>query len=60
MLDALDLPADECVFVDDTERYLPPAAELGFATVHAKDPGQTISELEGLLGVDLSGRDRGR
>jgi putative hydrolase of the HAD superfamily len=37
-LKELGLTAEECVFVDDTEQYLQPAAELGFATVHAVDP----------------------
>ncbi|GGV34264.1 phosphoglycolate phosphatase [Kitasatospora herbaricolor] len=55
VLDALGLPAEQCVFVDDTERYLPPAAALGFATVHAKEAARTIAELEDLLGLDLSG-----
>lgn len=54
VLDLLGLPADQCVFVDDTEQYLPPAAALGFATVHAREPGATIARLEALLGVDLS------
>ncbi|MFF0478520.1 HAD family hydrolase [Streptomyces sp. NPDC004284] len=54
VLDSLGLPADTCVFVDDTERYLPPAADLGFATVHAKEPRQTIAEIERLLGVPLT------
>ncbi|SEE57933.1 HAD family phosphatase [Streptomyces sp. TLI_105] len=54
VLDRLGLQAEACVFVDDTERYLPPAADLGFATVHAKEPGQTIAALEELLGVLLT------
>jgi putative hydrolase of the HAD superfamily len=53
-LKLLGLPAGRCVFVDDTEGYLPTAADLGFATVHAKAPQQTISQLEDLLGVSLS------
>ncbi|MFF0968720.1 HAD family hydrolase [Streptomyces sp. NPDC003703] len=53
MLDLLGLPADECVFVDDTEEYLPPAAALGFATVHAREPRETVARLEALLGVPL-------
>ncbi|MFF7443254.1 HAD family hydrolase [Streptomyces sp. NPDC008122] len=56
VLDRLGLPAEACVFVDDTERYLPPAAALGFATVHAKDPRRTVAELEDLLGVPLAAR----
>ncbi|MGW3496301.1 HAD family hydrolase [Streptomyces sp. NPDC001020] len=55
VLKELDLTADQCVFVDDTEQHLPPAAELGFATVHAREPRRTITELESLLGVPLAG-----
>ncbi|GAA3485715.1 HAD-IA family hydrolase [Streptomyces yanii] len=60
VLDALDLKAEDCVFVEDTEQYLPPAAELGFATVHAVDPARTVTALESLLGVPLSGKDPDR
>ncbi|MER6165569.1 HAD-IA family hydrolase [Streptomyces violaceorubidus] len=59
-LDRLGLTAGECVFVDDTEQHLPPAAELGFATVHAVDPARTVAALEDLLGTPLTGRDRDR
>lgn len=55
VLERLDLPAEECVFVDDTEQYLPPAAELGFTTVHAVEPARTVAALEDLLGVALTG-----
>src|SRR6185437_5473299 len=41
VLGRLGLTAGECVFVDDTEQYLAPAAELGFATVHATEPTRT-------------------
>lgn len=54
MFEALDLSARECVFVDDTEQYLTPAAELGCAVHHAREPAETIAVLEGLLGVPLS------
>jgi epoxide hydrolase-like predicted phosphatase len=43
----------ECVFVDDLEFNLEPAERLGMATVHHTDPGQTIDQLERLLGVAL-------
>lgn len=43
----------ECVFVDDLAFNLPPAAELGMATVHHTDSEKTIAELELLLGVEL-------
>ncbi|GGM23045.1 haloacid dehalogenase [Streptomyces fumigatiscleroticus] len=60
VLTELGLTAEECVFVDDTEQYLPPAAELGFATVHAVDPAKTVAALEGLLGTSLTGKDPDR
>ncbi|WP_431954761.1 HAD-IA family hydrolase [Actinacidiphila sp. bgisy167] len=53
-LEKLGLPAEACVFVDDTEQYLAPAAELGLAGVHAKEPAQTVAQLEVLLGVALT------
>ncbi|MEV0850195.1 HAD-IA family hydrolase [Streptomyces sp. NPDC049954] len=57
MFEALDLPAQECVFVDDTEPYLAPAAELGSAVHHAREPAETVAVLEGMLGVPLSAAD---
>jgi len=42
-----------CVYVDDLPFNLPPAAELGMATVHHVDTTATIAELERLLGVRL-------
>ncbi len=43
----------QCVFVDDLPFNLPPAAELGMATVHHTDAQATVAELERLLGVPL-------
>jgi putative hydrolase of the HAD superfamily len=51
--EAIGLPAAECVFVDDLPFNLPPAGELGMATVHHTDARETITELEWLLGVPL-------
>jgi putative hydrolase of the HAD superfamily len=42
-----------CVFVDDLPFNLSPAADLGMATVHHRSAGETIGELERLLGVGL-------
>ncbi|MFE2546663.1 HAD-IA family hydrolase [Actinacidiphila glaucinigra] len=53
MLKMLELPGSECVFVDDTEQYLAPAAELGMATVLAEEPRKTIGALQAVLGIDL-------
>jgi len=44
----------ECVFVDDLPFNLPPAVELGMATVHHTAAESTIAELEQLLGMTLS------
>jgi putative hydrolase of the HAD superfamily len=43
----------QCVFVDDLPFNLPPAVELGMATVHHTAADTTIAELEGLLGIAL-------
>jgi putative hydrolase of the HAD superfamily len=51
--EAIGLPAAECVFVDDLPFNLPPAAELGMATVHHTSVESTLPELERLLGLDL-------
>ena len=52
-VEAIGLPAAECVFVDDLGMNLRPAAELGMATVLHTDSAHTISELEALLSVQL-------
>jgi putative hydrolase of the HAD superfamily len=43
----------QCVYVDDLPFNLPPAEELGMATVHHTAAETTIPELERLLGVEL-------
>jgi putative hydrolase of the HAD superfamily len=54
MLELMQMPAEELVFVDDTARNLPPAEELGIATVLAIDPTDTIAQVEQLLGLRLT------
>ena len=49
----IGLPPEECVFVDDLPFNLPPAEELGMATVRHRSAGETVPELERLLGVAL-------
>ncbi|MDQ3982190.1 MAG: HAD family phosphatase [Actinomycetota bacterium] len=51
----LGVPADRCVFVDDHPGHLTSAAEAGMTTVLHREPARTISELESLLGLTLSG-----
>ncbi|MFF4836326.1 HAD-IA family hydrolase [Streptomyces sp. NPDC001315] len=60
VLAELGLSAEECVFVDDTEQHLAPAADLGFATVHAVEPARTVAALETLLGIPLTDKDLDR
>ena len=48
-LERLELPAGECVFIDDLERNVDAARELGFAAVHFEDTGQVIAELDALV-----------
>ncbi len=52
--EAIGLPPDQCVFVDDLPGNLKPARELGMATVHHRRAEETIPELERLLGVRLT------
>jgi putative hydrolase of the HAD superfamily len=54
-LERLGLPAEECVFVDDLGGNLKPAAAIGMATVKHVSAGETIPQLEELLGVPLRG-----
>jgi epoxide hydrolase-like predicted phosphatase len=49
----IDLPPEQCVFVDDLAFNLKPADELGMATIHHVTSERTIAELSRLLGVEL-------
>jgi putative hydrolase of the HAD superfamily len=51
--EAIDLAPSECVFVDDLPFNLPPAENMGMATVHHTGAQTTIDELERVLGVNL-------
>jgi len=48
-LKKLNTTADESVFIDDKQRNLNPAAEMGFHTILAENPGQIIKDIESLL-----------
>jgi epoxide hydrolase-like predicted phosphatase len=54
MTEKIAVPPHESVFVDDHPGHLQAAMEHGMTTVLHRSPGQTIVELEGLLGVALS------
>jgi putative hydrolase of the HAD superfamily len=47
----MGVPANACVFVDDTAANLPAAAELGMAVVHFTDTTAGVQEIERLLDV---------
>lgn len=47
----LGVAAAECVFVDDSEQNLPPAAGLGMKVVHSVDEQATVPALRRLLGI---------
>lgn len=51
--EAIALPSDQCVFVDDLPGNLKPARELGMATIHHISAERTVPELERALGVSL-------
>jgi putative hydrolase of the HAD superfamily len=50
----LGVAPPRCVFVDDHPGHLEAAAGIGMTTVLHRNPSQTISELEDLLGVALA------
>ncbi|MET9413492.1 HAD-IA family hydrolase [Streptomyces klenkii] len=53
ILKELRLPAEACVFVDDSARNLPPAQDLGMTTVLDADPAETVKKLEELFRLPL-------
>lgn len=48
LLNRYGLNAKECVFMDDTEKNLPPAEKLGMHTILFRDKKQAVAELEKL------------
>jgi putative hydrolase of the HAD superfamily len=51
--DKLGLPAAACVLVDDVAANLPPAADVGMATIHHTDSSATVKALEEAFGLPL-------
>ncbi|MGW3952982.1 HAD-IA family hydrolase [Streptomyces sp. NPDC004752] len=54
-LELLELPGEDCVFVDDTAKNLPPAVALGITTVHATDPATAARQLAAMLRITSCG-----
>jgi putative hydrolase of the HAD superfamily len=53
-LEALDVAADRCVYLDDLGINLKPAREMGMATIKVVDPEVALNELEAAVGIPLS------
>ncbi len=51
LLERYDLKAEECVFLDDTEKNLQPAEAMGMRTIHFRNKEQAVEELRG-MGVE--------
>ncbi|MGP3683352.1 HAD-IA family hydrolase [Streptomyces sp. IBSNAI002] len=52
-VEAAEVPARACVFVDDSPRNLTPAGDLGMTTVLDTTPAETVRRLEDLFGCPL-------
>lgn len=48
-LERLDATAEQSIFIDDKQRNLDPADEMGFTTILAESPEQIIRDLQGLI-----------
>src|SRR5437660_1348677 len=55
--ESIGLAPEQCVFVDDLPFNLPPAEELGMATIHHVSPATTIEQLERVLAISLRDGD---
>lgn len=53
-LELMDLPAKECVFVDDIRHNVEASVAAGMVGVHHISYDQTLDELQTLFGCDLS------
>ncbi|MDX1622035.1 MAG: HAD family phosphatase [Nitriliruptorales bacterium] len=49
----IGVPPDRCAFVDDLDRNVEAARELGMFAVHHTDPKETAAALSGFLGLSL-------
>jgi len=52
-LDALDVPAEQCVYLDDLGVNLKPARMMGMTTIKVVDPDEAVAELERRLEIPL-------
>ena len=54
VLDALQIPADRIVYLDDLGINLKPAKALGMTTIKVVDPDDALAELSKVLDLDLT------
>jgi len=54
VLDALDLPAEKIVFLDDLGINLKPAKALGMTTIKVVDPDDALAQLSKVLELDVT------
>lgn len=52
LLDRLQLGAEQCLYIDDTEEYTTAARKLDFNTVHFTDPEKSVREIRKVLGLE--------
>jgi epoxide hydrolase-like predicted phosphatase len=50
----IDVPAEECVFVDDLRENCAGAEEVGMCGILHRGAGKTVPQLERLFGIDLT------
>jgi putative hydrolase of the HAD superfamily len=55
MCEALDVPPQNCIFLDDLGVNLKPAREMGMKTIKVESGVQAIAALEDLTGMNLRG-----
>ena len=48
LLEKIALPPEQCVFIDDSERNIEAARQLGIKSVHFKNDGTTLEQLRAL------------
>jgi putative hydrolase of the HAD superfamily len=53
MVQALDVPPQECIYLDDLGVNLKPARDMGMKTIKVGDAAPAIAALEALVGIKL-------
>lgn len=51
----LDVPPQDCIYLDDLGINLKPARAMGMRTIKVGDPDEAIAELEAMVGIPLRG-----